>query len=109
MTSSSFLFSHEIPLPKKIEVKMKAGPMTSLFISLVILGCFSQVSMGGPVAFAVCQTACNAGWVSCYATAGLVAGTVSGGLAAPLAAAGCNVAQGLCMAACGSLLIAPTP
>jgi len=28
----------------------------------------------GPLAYAACQTACNFGWVSCYASAGLIAG-----------------------------------
>ncbi|CAB4392530.1 unnamed protein product [Rhizophagus irregularis] len=48
----------------------------------------------GPIAYAVCQSACNIGWVSCYASAGLVAGTVTGGLGTPFAAIACNVAQG---------------
>ena len=48
--------------------------------------------------------------VSCYAGAGLVAGTVTAGLGAPEMALACNAAQGLCMTACaGGLLPAPTP
>ena len=33
-------------------------------------------SVGG---YGLCQTACNAGWVACYAAAGLVAGASTGG------------------------------
>ncbi|CAG8591141.1 2777_t:CDS:2 [Ambispora gerdemannii] len=80
-----------------------------LFIAFVVLLCALHGTHAGPIAYAVCQTACNLGWVSCYASAGLVAGTVTGGLGAPLAAIACNVAQGVCMAACVGLIAAPTP
>ncbi|CAG8771382.1 36661_t:CDS:2, partial [Racocetra persica] len=63
----------------------------------------------GPLTFVLCQSACNAGWVSCYAGAGLVAGTVTGGLGAPAAALLCNVAQGTCIAACAASFLTPTP
>ncbi|KAI9324622.1 hypothetical protein BDR26DRAFT_255637 [Obelidium mucronatum] len=84
-------------------------------------------ALAGPVAWAACQTACNAGAVYCYATAGLVFGTVTlgagaagpvgwwawffggGAAAATAAATACSAAQGVCMAACTPLLIAPTP
>ncbi|GET03365.1 cysteine-rich protein [Rhizophagus clarus] len=77
---------------------------------MIIIIAFQTINVSaGPIAFAVCQTACNLGWVSCYASAGLVAGTVTAGIGAPFAAIACNVAQGICMGACGSLLVAPTP
>lgn len=53
--------------------------------------------------YGACQTGCNTAWVSCYAAAGLVAGTVTAGAAIPAAAAACNTAQGVCMAACAKM------
>jgi hypothetical protein len=60
----------------------------------------------GPIAFGVCQTACNAGAVLCYSAARLTFGA-----AGPpgWAAAACSAAQGVCMAACVPLLLVPTP
>ena len=42
--------------------------------------------------YGACQTACNAGWVSCYAAAGLTAGTLTAGVGVPAAAIACNTA-----------------
>lgn len=56
--------------------------------------------------YGACQTACNAGWVSCYAAAGLTAGTVTAGAAMPAAAIACNAAQGVCMASCAAAFLA---
>lgn len=50
--------------------------------------------------YALCQTACNAGAVACYASFGFVFGTVTAGAGVPAAVAGCNAALGTCMAAC---------
>jgi hypothetical protein len=72
--------------------------MMTLFIWLLILPAFVS---SGPVAYGLCQTACNAGAVTCYGLAGLVFGVA--------AVPGCSLAQGTCMAACTPLLIAPTP
>ncbi|CAG8439459.1 13992_t:CDS:2 [Funneliformis caledonium] len=80
-----------------------------ILISVIIFALQPANVSAGPISYAICQSACNVGWVSCYASAGLVAGTVTGGLGAPLAAIACNVAQGVCMAACVGLLTAPTP
>jgi hypothetical protein len=80
----------------------------------------------GPFAYGACQTACNAGAGLCYTQAGLVFGTVATAAAATgpvgwvafftgaggsvvASAAACSAAQGVCMAACTPLLIAPTP
>ncbi len=54
------------------------------------------------IAVGCCFTACNAARVACYATAGLVAGTVTAGAAIPAAAVACNAGQGLCMGACSA-------
>ena len=98
--------------------------MTPIHFFLIIL-LFHNV-LGGPIAWAGCQTACNAGAVLCYSQAGLVFGTVTiaAGASGPVgwgawfwggasyagaAAAACSAAQGTCMAACTPLLVAPTP
>ena len=75
---------------------------------LVALG----VAVAGPIAWGACQTACNAGWVTCMSASGLVAGTTGPvGWWAWLtgAAASCSAIQGACMAACTPVLVAPTP
>lgn len=62
--------------------------------------------MAAVTAYALCQSACSAGWVSCYAAAGLVAGTVTAGVGAPAAALACNSACGACMSVCASKFLA---
>ncbi|CAG8595072.1 2363_t:CDS:2 [Scutellospora calospora] len=81
---------------------------TAIFFFVLFLS-IANIADAGPITYILCQTACNAGWVSCYAAAGLVAGTVTGGLGAPAAAILCNVAQGACMAACAASFLTPTP
>lgn len=58
--------------------------------------------MTATASYALCQTACNAAVVGCYSAAGLVFGTVTGGVGAPPAAVACNVALGSCMSACAA-------
>ncbi|VEN50320.1 unnamed protein product [Callosobruchus maculatus] len=66
--------------------------------------------IGAIVAYGACQTACNAGYVTCCTAAGATAGTFTLGLGIPAALAGCSVIQGVCMAACaGAAVAAPTP
>ena len=48
----------------------------------------------------LCYAGCGTTWVACYAAAGLVAGTVTGGIGAPAAALACNAVQSTCMTAC---------
>jgi hypothetical protein len=96
-----------------------------LFLVLVSLA-FASLAEAGPLAYAACQTACNYGAVTCYTAAGLTFGvsTAAGVATGPIgwwawlattptstlaAAAACSAAQGTCMAACASLLVAPTP
>ncbi|CAG8544979.1 30828_t:CDS:2 [Racocetra persica] len=80
-----------------------------LFFAILLSLLLLSTTEAGPITFILCQSACNAGWVSCYAAAGLVAGTVTGGLGAPAAALLCNVAQGACMAACAASFLTPIP
>lgn len=97
--------------------------MRTVFILLLLA---TNLVFAGPLAYAACQTACNSGAVTCYSLAGLTFGAATAGAAvtgpvgwwawltsAPTstvaAAAACSAAQGACMAACTSLLVAPTP
>ncbi len=68
-----------------------------------------KVVQGGPLAYGICQTGCNALVVTCYAAAGFTFGTVTGGLGAPPAILACNAALGTCMAGCIAAGFAPTP
>jgi hypothetical protein len=45
-------------------------------------------------ATAACYSGCGLAWAACYAAAGLVAGTVTGGIGAPAAVIACNAAEG---------------
>ncbi|RHZ73878.1 hypothetical protein Glove_228g42 [Diversispora epigaea] len=68
---------------------------TFVFVTFTLfLLSFNNVS-AGPLAYALCQTACNAGWCTCYAALGLTAGATTGGVALPAAAITCNIAQGV--------------
>eukprot|EP00746_Dinoflagellata_sp_MGD_P125920 gnl/MRDRNA2_/MRDRNA2_60813_c0_seq2.p1 gnl/MRDRNA2_/MRDRNA2_60813_c0~~gnl/MRDRNA2_/MRDRNA2_60813_c0_seq2.p1 ORF type:complete len:390 (-),score=84.04 gnl/MRDRNA2_/MRDRNA2_60813_c0_seq2:75-1157(-) len=62
--------------------------------------------MASLLSYGACQTACNAGVVTCYAAAGLTFGTVTAGLGAPAAALACNSVQATCMAACAAKFLA---
>ena len=65
---------------------MKLVMKLSLVLLVIAIGCISAAEagilswlLGATGGYAACQTACNAAWVSCYAAAGLVAGTVTAG------------------------------
>ncbi|CAG8497823.1 16144_t:CDS:2 [Funneliformis mosseae] len=44
-----------------------------ILISVIIFALQPANISAGPISYAICQSACNVGWVSCYASAGLVA------------------------------------
>ena len=79
-----------------------------LLTACLLLTCGPADTEGGPIAWAACQTACNAAWVTCMTAAGLTAG-VAVPPALIAAAAACSSAQGACMTLCTPLLVAPTP
>ena len=109
-----------------------------IFALFVLVSLLIVDANAGPTAYALCQTACNAGYVACCAAAGMwkilisigfqfpdahpikrlfhfeivfpggTAGVATGGAAVPAAMAGCSVAQGACMASCAAALLAPT-
>eukprot|EP00930_Biecheleria_cincta_P076630 TRINITY_DN63831_c0_g1_i1.p1 TRINITY_DN63831_c0_g1~~TRINITY_DN63831_c0_g1_i1.p1 ORF type:complete len:154 (+),score=26.55 TRINITY_DN63831_c0_g1_i1:41-463(+) len=62
--------------------------------------------MASLASYGACQTACNAGAVVCYASAGLTFGAVTGGAGAPAAAVACNGVLATCMAACATKFLA---
>ncbi|RHZ70068.1 hypothetical protein Glove_275g57 [Diversispora epigaea] len=79
-----------------------------VFVTILFLISLNNVS-AGPITYALCQTACNVGWCTCYGTLGLTAGAATGGAALPAAAIACNVAQGVCMASCAASFFCPVP
>ena len=79
-----------------------------LFTALVFLA-LPGITDGGPVAYGICQSGCNALVVSCYASAGFTFGTVTAGAGAPAAIVACNAGLGTCMAACVAAGFAPAP
>ena len=60
---------------------------------LLFLSLFPML-LGGPLAYGICQTGCNAMVVACYAAAGFTFGTVTAGAGVPAAVIGCNAALG---------------
>ena len=62
--------------------------------------------MASLASYGMCQTACNAGAVACYAANGLVFGVSTGGAAIPAAIAVCNTVLGTCMSACALKFLA---
>jgi hypothetical protein len=82
---------------------------TTIVFMIVLLSSIHQVA-AGPALYGICQAGCCALAVSCYAAAGAVFGTVTGGVAVPPAILGCNAALGVCSAKCAAVtLFAPTP
>jgi len=79
------------------------------FATLALLAAAAVTpAMGGPLAYAACQTGCNGLAVACYTAAGFTFGVTIVGV--PVAIAGCNVGLGTCMATCATVaLLAPTP
>lgn len=97
-------------------------------IFLVVLLLTTSNTNGGPLAYGICQTGCNALVVSCYAAAGFTFGTgeynllkttlnfdalsliflVTAGAGVPAAIIACNAALGVCMAGCIAAGFAPT-
>lgn len=84
--------------------------LKNLTAVLVVLGLASTPEVNaGPLAYGICQTGCNALAVACYASAGVVFGTVTAGFGTMPAVLGCNVALGTCMAGCVAAGCSPTP
>ena len=92
--------------------------MKTLLILFLLL---PTVAYSGPLAYGLCQTACNYGAVTCYSLAGLTFGVTTAVATATgpvgwwawltttptstlAAAAACSAAQGTCMAACTPLM-----
>ena len=80
-----------------------------LTVTTLLLLLSPALISAGPGAYAVCQTGCNAAFVSCCAAAGVTAGVFMVGVGTPLAALACSATQGACMSACAALALAPTP
>ncbi|KZP06955.1 hypothetical protein FIBSPDRAFT_1053254 [Athelia psychrophila] len=77
-------------------------------VALLAIVAVATPALGGPLAYAACQTGCNGLAVACYAGAGFVMGVTIVG--APPAVMACNAGLGGCMAICATVgLFAPTP
>ncbi|KAL3658321.1 hypothetical protein V7S43_016706 [Phytophthora oleae] len=77
---------------------------------VVVLGLASLPEVhGGPLAYGICQTGCNALVVACYGAAGAVFGTVTAGIGTLPAIITCNAALGTCMTGCVAAGCTPTP
>ncbi|KAH7920598.1 hypothetical protein BV22DRAFT_1073654 [Leucogyrophana mollusca] len=77
-------------------------------IALFLAAASAPVAIGGPLAYAACQTGCNGLAVACYTAAGFTFGVTI--VAAPPAIMACNAGLGACMATCATIgLFAPTP
>ena len=73
--------------------------MKRLFLLLILSMLLSTTNAIG---CAICIASYNAAVVACYASAGLVIGTITLGVGAPQVAVACSAAQGVCMAACAA-------
>mmetsp|Transcript_65330 Transcript_65330/g.115940 ORF Transcript_65330/g.115940 Transcript_65330/m.115940 type:complete len:87 (+) Transcript_65330:87-347(+) len=83
---------------------------TASVLVFLLLLCGTIVPVGGgPLAYGICQTGCNAVTVACYSAAGATFGTVTAGAGIPAAILACNAALGTCMAACVAAGCTPTP
>nr|CAH0110249.1 unnamed protein product [Daphnia galeata] len=82
--------------------------MKSTFICYILVALLPLMAVAGPLAYAICQTGCNAGAVACYAAGGATFGTVTAGVGVPAVIMGCNAALGVCMAACVAAGFTPT-
>lgn len=91
--------------------KVVLFPTTMIaLVSLFLISLFLSVADAGLLTTGACYSACNAGWVSCLAAAGVVAGTTGPvGWYAWLtgAPAACSAAQGACMVLCTTTVVIP--
>ncbi|XP_034252786.1 uncharacterized protein LOC117652178 [Thrips palmi] len=86
------------PAPLQIATMRSSSFLLAVLVLAAVLGPV-QV-MGGPAAYGICQSGCNALAVACYLAAGSVMGVGS--------VPACNVALGVCMTACIAAGAAPT-
>ena len=79
---------------------------TAIFLCIILL--MGSCTQAGPAAYGICQAGCAAVVVACYAAAGFIFGTVTGGIGAPPPILACNVAFGKCSASCAIAVFLPT-
>jgi hypothetical protein len=87
-------------------MKVSSKSFATLLLFIVT---FLKLVSGGPAAYGICQTGCNAVTVACYAAAGCTFGVATAGAGVPVAIAGCNTGLGTCMLACIAAGCLPTP
>jgi hypothetical protein len=91
----------------------KTATLLSILLLLLTISCTSAGPAAGIATYGLCQTGCNVAAVACYASAGVIFGTITFGAGVPAAVAACAAQQGVCMGACavmaGIASVAPTP
>jgi hypothetical protein len=91
----------------------KTAALLGVYLLLLTIGCVSAGPIAGLATYGACQSGCNVAAVACYASAGVIFGTVTLGAGVPAAVAACATQQGVCMAACAVMAgltgVAPTP
>jgi len=80
----------------------------SFLLAFLLISAYFNQSQAFGITTGICYAGCGALVTACYASAGLIFGTVTAGVGAPVAAIACNAAFGKCMAAC-SIATALTP
>ncbi len=80
-----------------------------IFSFLFFLLLLQDSTLGGPIAYGICQSGCAAIVVACYAAAGFTFGTVTAGAGTPAAIIACNSAFGICSGKCALVGFTPTP
>ncbi|PNH05266.1 hypothetical protein TSOC_008486 [Tetrabaena socialis] len=73
---------------------MAFKPLRALLLAALLAAAASSVR-AGPLAYAICQTGCNALVVACYGAAGYIFGTVTAGAGVPVAILTCNSKLGV--------------
>ncbi len=112
--------SHKMSISVMSPMKQSHTTMIFAFFVICLFLNTSPVVEAGPIAagsaVSVCYTACNAGYVTCMTSSGLVAGTtgpVGWWAWATGAAASCSAVQAACMTTCTAVGLAtaaaPTP
>ena len=90
--------------------RYKYNSMTprAILCILVLVVASATFAKGGPLAYGICQTGCNAVAVACYTAGGGTFGVVAPPSIVGVIA-GCNAALGFCMASCVAAGLLPTP
>jgi len=88
-------------------MKTGNGCLTAILVTWLLMSTSTGVE-SGPLAASLCIAGCNVAFGAC-AGCGVVAVTVTAGVAAPAAGWGCTIAYTACCGACTASTVLPTP